>query len=243
MTVLSEHPRTPLYQRCQSDLRTRIERGEFAVEQPLPSEDELCRAYGVSRITVRRAVSELIRVGLLSRRQGSGTFVTRPPTYAKSLSLIGSLESVMSLADGVTHKLLRRAAASVPADILKTFKLAPAAAERMDVLYSRGVPFAHASIFVAPRIFAALDHAALARSETSIFHLIEDKNGKPVAHVDQTIAAVAAPAGIALALRLRKGYPVMRALRAYFSRDGQVVHSAVIHYHPERFNIGVRFIP
>ena len=243
MTVLSEHARTPLYLRCQSDLRTRIARGEFAVEQPLPSEEDLCRAYGVSRITVRRAVSELIRLGLLSRRQGSGTFVTRPHAYAKSLSLIGSLESVMSFAEGVTHKLLARTAASVPTEIVKTFKLVPAAAERLDVLYSRGVPFAHTSIFLAPSIFASLDHAAIARGETSIFHLIEDKNGKPVAHVDQTIAAVAAPVSIASALRLKKGCPVMRALRAYFSRDGQVVHSAVIHYHPRRFNIGVRFIP
>jgi GntR family transcriptional regulator len=243
MTVLSENARTPLYLRCQFDLRSRIERGEFAAEQPLPSEDDLCRAYGVSRITVRRAVSELIRLGMLSRRQGSGTFVTRPHAYAKSLSLIGSLDSVMSFAEGVTHKLLARTATSVPAEIVKTFRLLPASADRLDVLYSRGVPFAHTSIFVASRIFAALDHAAIAASQTSIFHLIEDKNGKPVAHVDQTITAVAAPAGVASALRLKKGCAVMRALRAYFSRDGQVVHSAVIHYHPERFNIGVRFIP
>jgi GntR family transcriptional regulator len=243
MTVLSSNARTPLYLRCQADLQERIERGEFVVEKALPSEEDLCRAYRVSRITVRRAMTELIRLGLVSRRQGSGTFVTRPHTYAKSLSLIGSLESVMSFAEGVTHKLLAQSAARVPADIVKTFKVAATRAERLDVLYSRGLPFAHTAIFVPPRIAAALDRATLVRSQTSIFHMIEDKNGKAVAHVDQSIAAVAAPEAIASALRLQKGHAVLQALRAYFSRDGQVVHSAVIHYHPERFNIAVRFIP
>ena len=82
-------------------------------------------------------MTELIRLGLLSRRQGSGTFVTRPQTYAKSLSLIGTLDSVMSFAEGVTHKLLARTAASVPGEITKTFKVASGKAERLDVLYSR----------------------------------------------------------------------------------------------------------
>jgi GntR family transcriptional regulator len=243
VTLLSEHARTPLYQRCQADLRGRIEGGEFDPEKPLPSEEDLCRAYGVSRITVRRAMTELIRLGLLSRRQGSGTFVTRPQTYAKSLSLIGTLDSVMSFAEGVTHKLLGRATASVPGEITKTFKVAAGKAERLDVLYSRGLPFAHTAIFVPLRIVEALDDAAIANSRTSIFHMIEDKHGKSVVHVDQTVAAVVAPRAVASAMRLTHGCPVLRALRAYFSRDGKVVHSAVIHYHPRRFNIAMRFIP
>ncbi len=44
----------------------------------LPTEPVLCEEYGVSRMTVRRAVEELIRDGLLVREQGRGTFVTEP---------------------------------------------------------------------------------------------------------------------------------------------------------------------
>jgi GntR family transcriptional regulator len=234
--------RPPLYQRCQQDLRTRIERGEFGVDRPLPTEDELCRAYRVSRITVRRAISELSLQGLVSRRQGSGTFVTRPATFAKSLSLVGTLDNVMAFAEGVTHTLLGRSAGTLPKLVAASFHMPVAEVERFDVLYARNVPFAHTAIHVPRAIAATLDTALIASKRTSIFHLIEDRSGGSVAHVDQTMQAVAAPRAIARALGVKPRGPVLRALRAYFAHDGSLVNCAVVHYHPTHFNVAMRFI-
>ncbi|HIC90250.1 MAG TPA: GntR family transcriptional regulator [Anaerolineae bacterium] len=72
------HP-LPLYAQLQEQLRNWIEQGlqdgTLAPDRVIPSEHELCQQYDVSRITVKRALDELVREGLLYRRQGKGTFI------------------------------------------------------------------------------------------------------------------------------------------------------------------------
>ena len=72
----------PLYQQLRSLLRDCIDRGDFRPGDPFPSEAELISQHAVSRITVRRAISELEREGLVVTRQGAGTFVADPSRAA-----------------------------------------------------------------------------------------------------------------------------------------------------------------
>lgn len=66
----------PKYQAVRDHLEQRI--SHLNAGDQLPTEPVLCKEYGVSRITLRRAVEDLIRDGLLVREQGRGTFVTQP---------------------------------------------------------------------------------------------------------------------------------------------------------------------
>lgn len=66
----------PLYAQTTEALRRRIEEKVWAQGDRLPSEDQLCREFGVSSITMRRAVATLVAEGLLVRLQGRGTFVS-----------------------------------------------------------------------------------------------------------------------------------------------------------------------
>lgn len=68
---------TPLYLQIAETLRARISSGEITSGAALPSERHLCALTGASRVTVRKAIDELIAEGLLFRRQGSGTFVAK----------------------------------------------------------------------------------------------------------------------------------------------------------------------
>ena len=70
--------RLPLYERLRSVLRERIESGELRPGDAFPSESELIAEHAISRITVRRAIAELQREGLVTTRQGAGTFVADP---------------------------------------------------------------------------------------------------------------------------------------------------------------------
>ena len=65
----------PLYQQVLEDLRAKIEDGTYPLGAKLPSEVQLIKMYDVSRITIRRAVSELVSEGILVKEQGRGTFV------------------------------------------------------------------------------------------------------------------------------------------------------------------------
>lgn len=81
---------TPLYIQLAATLRRKIVDGEITSGQALPSERDLCDILGASRVTVRKAIELLTEEGLLTRRQGSGTFVTQrieaPGSYLSSFS-------------------------------------------------------------------------------------------------------------------------------------------------------------
>lgn len=65
-----------LYVQMYSIIKEKIEQREWPEGAQIPTEDELCRSYEVSKATVRNAVSELVRSGYLRKQQGRGTFVT-----------------------------------------------------------------------------------------------------------------------------------------------------------------------
>ncbi|GGB45741.1 GntR family transcriptional regulator [Lentibacillus populi] len=67
----------PLYQQVKQYLNDKITSGEWGVGYQLPSEKELATQFGVSNITVKRAVLELANAGFLQRQSGKGTFVTQ----------------------------------------------------------------------------------------------------------------------------------------------------------------------
>src|SRR5688572_13094055 len=87
----------PLYSQLEEDLRTRIGTGEFKPGDLLPSEQEIGRAYQVSRITVRRAIENLCRDLLLVRRHGVGTFVAEAKQVLQSNRFRGRLDDILAL--------------------------------------------------------------------------------------------------------------------------------------------------
>src|SRR5512140_2781443 len=78
MTMLSKTEGTPLYIQIRNSLHDDIMNRVLLPGQKLPSEDELAVRFGVSRMTVRQGISDLIDEGLLYRRHGVGTFVAHP---------------------------------------------------------------------------------------------------------------------------------------------------------------------
>lgn len=104
----------PLYQMLMETLEKRIREGYWAPQEAISSESELEREFGVSNITVRRALTELERQGFITRVKGKGSFVCPIPAFspgqvAKVVSLIlpfeRSLEISMQLLQGITEVL------------------------------------------------------------------------------------------------------------------------------------------
>jgi GntR family transcriptional regulator len=79
----------PKYYQLTEILRERILSGELGPDDQLPTEDALCQEYGVSRGTVRQAVSTLAHEGLIRREQGRGTFVNPLPSGSAFFTLTG----------------------------------------------------------------------------------------------------------------------------------------------------------
>ncbi|WP_103035682.1 GntR family transcriptional regulator [Castellaniella caeni] len=68
----------PRYERVRIAIQQRLAQQAWGVDQPIPTEQEFAREYGVSIGTVRKAIERLVADGLLVKRQGSGTFLRRP---------------------------------------------------------------------------------------------------------------------------------------------------------------------
>ena len=83
---------SPIYMQLAARLRQQIIDGQIATGEALPSERDLCAIIGASRVTIRKATELLIEEGLLSRRQGSGTYVTpRIRLPARSLAALARM--------------------------------------------------------------------------------------------------------------------------------------------------------
>ena len=91
---LDEDHSLPLYQQLQRGLRRAIEMKLLAPEDALPPERDLAEEFSVSRITIRKALDGLVSEGLLTRRQGSGTFVAS--RVEKSFSKLSSFTEDMT---------------------------------------------------------------------------------------------------------------------------------------------------
>ncbi len=76
---LNTDSRVPLYYQLLDEIEEKIRSDAWPRGEKIPAERELCEIYGVSRITVRKAIDELTRSGKLTRLQGKGTFVSEQP--------------------------------------------------------------------------------------------------------------------------------------------------------------------
>lgn len=87
----------PLYMQLRQALETAIRGGQLADGQALPPERDIAEYASISRVTVRKAVDDLVKAGLLVRRHGSGTFVVRPSERVQqSLSMLTSFTEDMA---------------------------------------------------------------------------------------------------------------------------------------------------
>lgn len=86
----------PLYRQLHERIKQGIKDRTYPVGSRIPTETELCEEYGISRITVRKALAELEKEGYLERRQGKGTFVTTPPVYHKDVQAVSSFHEACS---------------------------------------------------------------------------------------------------------------------------------------------------
>lgn len=98
--------KTPLYQQLYAELRSRIQSGAWQAGDLIPSESELTKAHGLSRITVRAALDQLVQDGLIDRFAGRGSFVKQlePET---TLCLTSFTEQVLILGKTPRTTLLR----------------------------------------------------------------------------------------------------------------------------------------
>lgn len=218
----------PLYLQVAATLRRRIELGHWEPGDKISTLEELEEEFQVARVTVRQAIELLQKEGLVQRRQGKGTFVSRAPRDRHWLQLETEWESLIStIEDNVPHFI--PVSGSPPPPRLEEHEGQPANEYRyLRSVQSRdGDPFAVAGVHIARHIF---DRAPKAfRSRTALPLLVELK-GVRIAHAHQTLVIGGADAETAALLRIPLNAPTAEAHCAVVDDAGVAIYIADIIY-------------
>src|SRR5215469_15418826 len=126
---MSSVEESPLYARVEGVLADEIADGNLKIGDQLPTEDSLISRFAVSRITVRRAIQNLVSRGLVEIRRGKGTFVAAPRITQELTELTGFVEDMHAVGRKPTARLLGREI--VPADATVATQLALTRGERV----------------------------------------------------------------------------------------------------------------
>lgn len=239
--MVIERPLTIAEQASQI-LRKRIREGVYTPGDRLPSESELAEEMGISRTTLRAAMSALVAEGLVIRKQGAGTYVNK-----RSLEVTTHLQkfwSFIQLIENGGHKPSVRQlfAGERPTNKEEALKLEIEVGQPVFVLVrlflADAIPVIHSTNVVPLRL---LTHSADAQKPIeSIQVFLRQHAGQEIAYSTSDIRAVLPPPEIARALRVHEQQPLLCFEDIFFTASG-VPAVYGINYYNEKF-LGMRLV-
>jgi GntR family transcriptional regulator len=238
-TLISSHDSPlPLYYRVRQAVRQQIDEGAWKPGDLIPPESRLLENFGVSRATIRQALLDLVREGLLVRKQGRGTFVAtrkiaeplpRLVSFSEEMRREGLMPSTRSAKVEVVVAPRRVADAlrASPADMFLRVERVRCADGQPIVLLVSYLP-------QALGIDPSEDFSG------SLYALLEGKYGLELGEALQIIEAGAADQYVAGQLDLGEGDPILIIRRGLFARDGSPVEYVEGFYPADRYRYTIR---
>ncbi len=199
----------PLYYQLKQHLREYISKRN--VGDPIPTENELCAHFDISRPTVRQAIAELVTEGYLVRSKGKGTFVTKPKVQRDFRLALSSFNQEM-----------REKGVNPSTQVLDLFKTSAddAVAEKLniqtgeDVFFLRRLrsadlqPLMVVNSFLPCKLVPGFDTCDFTREALHV--LLSEAYNFNLTLMRRSIEAVAAPKEVATLLKIKQGSPVQR---------------------------------
>lgn len=226
----------PLYYQLQNIIREKIKTGEYKHDNQIPSEHEFCRTYKVSRQTVRHALKNLEKEGLLKSIPGKGYFVTPEKQWFEYEWLIESLDDLLALEKKARYK-------SLSIDMLPP---TPLVAKRLSLNSNKDVIIRFKGVWTVKKDKIAYTIVYLPHKGKSHHYKPEMlKEGvltglndylNRICEAKQHTIATLAEKKLSRILNITEGEPILLLERVYFSNDKAPIFFAQ-GYYPSRFYI------
>jgi GntR family transcriptional regulator len=216
---MSEELNKPLYNQIQEYIAELILSGKLAPDKKIQSEREFSEDLGVSRMTVRRAITELVNEGLLERRHGSGTYVAQPKVTYEAREMVSYIQAMKERNIATASQLLE-------------FEVMAASRRLAELLGIQiASPLYHVSVLrFANRVPVILERGFFPQSrwpnleewnleKTSIYDLLTSVYKATPGRISQTVEALVASDTVAQQMRVAEGFPLLLLSRIMYT-DG-----------------------
>lgn len=226
----------PLYAQLRDRLKTQILEGKLGAHAKLPSESELTEHYGVSRITVRQALTDLHQEGLIIKVHGKGTFVSQPVVTQDLTHLRGLSESLAGEGRTIHTRLLSHKTVKATehvAELLKITVKSPIS-ELRTVRYLNRSPLSVNHSYMSVELGERLAKTDLANRD--MLSIYENDLGLAIGHADLSISALTADDTHCKHLDVEPGVALLKVERVLFDADRQPLQLEQSSYRSDLFS-------
>lgn len=229
----------PIYQQLQDQLEQLIVSGTWRPKDPLPSETALAQRLSISVMTVRQAMAQLVNKGLIYREKGRGTFVTPQPLDHHLQRLESFSEDMRARSMTPSSRILGFNVIPAPESVAMELEMPPG----KNVLHIRRLrlvedrPVALHDAYLSRIDLQREDLAAVG----SLYTLLE-QNGVELMEAKETLEAITADGEQAVLLQVRRGDPLLRAMRISWDRNHQPIETVYAVYRADfyRYTVWLR---
>jgi GntR family transcriptional regulator len=207
-----------LYVQMYSIIKEKIENREWPVGSQIPTEDELCKTYDVSKATVRMAITDLVRSGYLKKLQGKGTFVTHALPDLGITMKTKLTEDMFGEGVNVRKEILVKGVKVPPEEVKAYLKTE---GEIYYILCKRvvnGEPAYLEESFIPLETVPHIDELEVC--QTSFYEMVQQQSEKKIFKVVQMIEIAEMPGDAASILKTDQGAPVLLLHRLLVAADG-----------------------
>ncbi|HEU5139265.1 MAG TPA: GntR family transcriptional regulator [Bacillales bacterium] len=224
----------PIYFQLEEEIKNRIDQKELVPGDLIPSEREFAEQHGISRMTVRQAISDLVNEGYLYRQKGKGTFVARKKIEQPLHRVTSFTEDMIARGMKPSSRLVRFEVVSVSdqtAEELAVESSEPAY-EIKRVRLADGLPMALETNIIPVRLAEGLteEHA-----HGSLYDYVAGSLPSPIDYARQVIESSAAHESESEALGIPKGSPILLIRQNTYLADGTPFELVKSAYRADRY--------
>jgi DNA-binding GntR family transcriptional regulator len=211
-----------LYVQIYSIIKDKIETGEWPADTQIPTEDDLCKMYDVSKVTVREAIQELVREGSLKRQQGKGTFVTYSVPHPGLGMRTRLSEDIFGEGVTVNKEILAKGIHEPSEDIRRVMMTEDDLYYILCRKVVDGKIYAE-ELFIPLFIFPDTDIDREDVANRSLYEIIEEKSVKKIFRVVQTCEITEIKENMTSLMHMKEGAPALLMTRTLISSDGTTI--------------------
>lgn len=228
----------PRYYQVYTVLRQRVHDGEWPLDAAMPTEENFAAAFGVSRVTIRKALNMLEQERLVLRQQGRGTFALSPPRRRDPANFSGLLENIVDFESRTRVRVLAFDKIALPEEAARLLAC-PAGTRALRIVRVRSdahAPFSYTTCYVPEPEADLLTEASLGNRTVS--HALETA-GVAARAAEQRLSASVAGVEVADHLHIDVGAPLISMTRVMRDASGRPVEALHALYRTDKYEYRV----